>query len=137
MSIYLNEICGREFDWFAIDKEGEIAIFSTVGEGGVPEVIIENYKIHDEISEMIELPNWGSSKVWDDFSDLGLVVFDWDLPGGPYLKVRESNSTKTNKLIEQIKAKNTVPKFNISFKEYEKINDLSLFFESIIEIQDE
>lgn len=131
MSIYLNEICGREFDWFAIDKEGEIAIFSTAGEGGVPEVVVENFKVHDEISEMIELPNWGSSEVWDDFSRLGLIVFDWDLPGGPYLKVRDSNSTKTNNVIEKIKVTNTIPKFNISFREYERITVLSEFFENI------
>lgn len=67
MSIYEEEIEGREFDWFAIDSEGNIGLFSTAGEGAVPKLVIESYSEHDAISELLDSPNWGSSEVWSDY----------------------------------------------------------------------
>jgi hypothetical protein len=33
---------GREFDWFAVDGEGNIAMFASAGEGFVPEEVIRH-----------------------------------------------------------------------------------------------
>ena len=42
MSHYKGELAGREFDWFAIDSDGNIGLFSTAGEGRIPETVFEN-----------------------------------------------------------------------------------------------
>ncbi|MCP5244423.1 MAG: hypothetical protein H6937_00020, partial [Burkholderiales bacterium] len=72
MSIYEEELEGREFDWFAIDSEGNIGLFSTAGEGTIPDSVVEAYSEHDHISEQLESPNWGNSDVWSDYAALGL-----------------------------------------------------------------
>ncbi len=84
MSTYEEELEGREFDWYAVDSEGHVAIFTTAGEGHIPKAVLESFILHDEISESMESPNWGSSDVWSDFANQGFFVFDWELPGGPY-----------------------------------------------------
>ncbi|USD19840.1 hypothetical protein MJO52_12185 [Microbulbifer variabilis] len=98
MSIYEEELEGREFDWFAIDSEGNIGLFSTAGEGKIPGPVMEAYSEHDNISEQLESPNWGSSEVWSDYAVLGLYVYDWDLPGGPYKRVRAPSKAMSDEL---------------------------------------
>lgn len=64
MSTYEDEIEGREFDWFAVDSDGNFALFASAGEGKL-------LKAHSRIlnSMMIyqrdfKSPNWDSSQVW-------------------------------------------------------------------------
>jgi hypothetical protein len=102
MSNYEEEIEGREFDWYAVDSDRNIAIFTTAGEGSLPEEVLKNYKLHDEITDSLESPNWGSSEVWSDYSKLGLYVFDWDLPEGPYKRERIPNTVVATELKSMI-----------------------------------
>ncbi len=37
---------GEEFDWFAMDIDGNLAIFSTAGKGFIPKEVRKKYKDH-------------------------------------------------------------------------------------------
>lgn len=120
MSTYEAELEGREFDWYAIDNEGNLALFSTAGEGLIPAMVIDNYQIHDDVSEAIEAPNWGSSEVWSDYASLGMYVFDWDLPGGPYQRERVPTKDMSQELKQKILK--AAVKLDVSFSQTETIN---------------
>jgi len=113
--IYKNEIQGGEFDWFAIDLDGNIALFSTAGEGNVPNNVIKNYKDYDSISHSLEQPNWGSSGIWSDFANYGFYVFDWSLHGGPYIKVCEPKQRMSKELKDKILSINNFNSFDVRF----------------------
>lgn len=80
-----RDLEGREFDWFAVDSNGNIGMFSTAGEGFIPEAVGPHIAEHDGLSADLPAPNTGSAQVWSDYAALGLYVFDWSLPGGPYI----------------------------------------------------
>ncbi|ESP91486.1 hypothetical protein [Pseudoalteromonas luteoviolacea] len=117
MSIYEEKLEGREFDWFAIDGEGNIALFATAGEGTIPNLVIENYAEHDAIAVQLESPNLGSSEVWSDFAKLGFFVFDWDLHGGPYKREQKPTSTMSVQLRNTIMAMGSIPSLPVKFTE--------------------
>lgn len=83
------DILGREFDWFAQDKDGATAIFATAGFGPVPPAVLACLELHDSISEFIPVTGWGSSKVWESYASAGLYAYDWDDSKGCYLRVAE------------------------------------------------
>jgi hypothetical protein len=122
MSIYEDELEGREFDWYAIDASGNIAIFCTAGEGCIPDDVISCFEKHDEISDSIESPNWGSSDVWSDYSALGLYVFDWDLHGGPYKRKRLPSAEISIELKERIMKVVKTVKVGMCFSQVEDID---------------
>lgn len=78
---------GFEFDWFALDKDGRIALLSSGGYGNVPIEAQKNYQVYDSIVETFQLPNYGNPEVWRDYTKYGLYVFDWHHYEGPYQKV--------------------------------------------------
>ncbi|MFS1525476.1 hypothetical protein ACL7TT_15410 [Microbulbifer sp. 2304DJ12-6] len=117
MNIYEEELEGREFDWFAIDSEGNIGLFSTAGEGTIPDPVMEAYSEHDNISEQLESPNWGSSEVWSDYAALGLFVYDWDLPGGPYKRERTPSKVMNNEFKTKLLSMDSLYSFPIKFVE--------------------
>ena len=89
MASYVD-IRGREFDWFAQDRDGTTAVFATAGLGLVPPSVLADTQAHDSISESIPVTDWGSSKVWDSYAAAGLYVYDWDDSKGRYLRVAVS-----------------------------------------------
>ena len=121
MSIYEEKIEGREFDWFALDSEGNIGLFSTAGEGAIPSLVIDGYAEHDTISELLESPNWGSTEVWSDYAALGFYVFDWDLPGGPYKRERDPAGKINSEVKAKLMAMGSLPKLKIKFAEQNEI----------------
>ena len=114
---YEEEIVGREFDWYAEDLDGNIGLFATAGEGFVPDSVLANFTSHDEISESLESPNWGSSEVWSDFSKLGFYVYDWDLPGGPYIQQETASATISVKLKSKVLSIAGIPRLDVRFSE--------------------
>ena len=54
---------GFEFDWFAQDAEGNLALLSTGGSGPVPSNVQVHYQGYDRAASSIELPHWGSFDV--------------------------------------------------------------------------
>ena len=80
-----------EFDWFAQDAEGNLALFSTGGFGPVPSDVQGHYQGHDRAASSIEVPHWGSLGVWKDYARQGLYVFDWVPNTGPYRQMEQPN----------------------------------------------
>ncbi len=122
MSTYENFIRDREFDWFAIDNQGNFAIFSTAGEGAIPSTVIDAFNGHDELSEKLESANWGTAQGWSNYSDMGFFVFDWDLPGGPYKKIKEPSSEVSEEL--KIKLVDIAVVMDVNFSEMKIIESL-------------
>ena len=86
--IYYDKIQGLEFDWFAFDADGSLALFSTAGGGLIPSDVVPLVDAFCELADRFETPNWGTEKIWDDYANLGLFVFDGDYSGNPYKRVR-------------------------------------------------
>lgn len=94
--VYDSEIQGVEYDWIAIDVEGALACFSTVGEGFVPASFIESVGEHDGaldkifdspiLSEALAYPSVqaGVRNVWKDLADRGVYAYDFDLVSRSY-----------------------------------------------------
>ncbi|WP_045858761.1 hypothetical protein [Teredinibacter purpureus] len=121
MSIYEEELEGREFDWFAIDSEGNFGLFSTAGEGSIPSLVIEAYIEHDKISELLDSSNWGSSEVWSDYAALGFYVFGWNLHGDPYKREREPTGSMSTELKAKLVAMGSISKLPVKFTELKEI----------------
>lgn len=102
-SMYSN-LEGREFDWFALDSEGNIAMFATAGEGFIPESVVEHYAQHDSVSESIFARNTGTAKVWSDYAACGLYVFDWNLYRSSYLRQASPTRAMSKELKSRIQA---------------------------------
>ncbi len=121
MSSYEEELEGREFDWFAIDSEGNIGLFSTAGEGSIPSLVVESYAEHDNISELLDSPSWGNSEVWSDYAALGFYVFDWNLHGGPYKREREPTCSMGTELKSKLVAMSSIPTLLVKFTKLKEI----------------
>ena len=122
MGIYEEHIEGGEFDWFAIDRAGEIALFATAGEGSIPIAVINNHIEHSNISNTLNSPNWGSDKVWDDYAILGFYVFDWELHGGSYNRKSIPLSVITSELKSKIISITDIPKLDVIFSEINSVS---------------
>lgn len=120
----IYEFVGREFDWFAIDSSRCIALFSTAGIGYIPHAVMNFFSEHDEISQSIDSPNWGSSSVWDDYAKLGLYVYDWHLNEGLYVRVRIPEIQAEAKLIQMVDSLVALPKFTGKFDDVQEFEDL-------------
>jgi hypothetical protein len=70
-----NEISGIEFDWFACDRDGHVALLSTAGNGLVPTSIREAAGEMDMLQEHFQVASPTRSE-WEEFAALGLFVYD-------------------------------------------------------------
>jgi hypothetical protein len=77
---------GYEFDWFAQDASGALALFSTAGWGEIPVEVIRHAEAHRTVTVNIAQPSIGTVNVWQDYAQVGLYVFDWQHWVGPYAK---------------------------------------------------
>jgi hypothetical protein len=77
---------GYEFDWFAQDASGALALFSTAGWGEIPVEVIRHAEAHRTVTVNIAQPSIGTTNVWQDYAQVGLYVFDWQHWVGPYAK---------------------------------------------------
>ena len=112
----IEDIQGGEFDWFAKDEDGNFALFATAGEGFVPDKALSLADTFESISNSIDAPNLGSSNVWNDYADMGLYVFDWRLPGGPYIRVRCPAGSGSGAVLDRLAGIDTMPKFDGVFE---------------------
>lgn len=110
-----DELQGREFDWFAVDKHGRLAMFSTAGEGPMPAAVLRSIVQHDAVSEAIETPNVGSELVWRDFGRAGLFVYDWAYDR--YVRVAEPSGEPSPRLLEMLRRIDSVPSLDCAFEE--------------------
>lgn len=112
----------REFDWFAVDSHGNVAMFATAGEGFVPDAVMPHVASHDELSEHLPAPHTGSAQVWNDYAAFGLYVFDWSLPGGPYVLARTPSAPMANELRQRILGLSGLPIYPGSFSGLGKLS---------------
>ena len=113
---------GIEFDWFAKDCDGNLALFATAGEGFFPASVEAHHEKHICISESLYSPNIGTNSVWIDYAALGLFVFDWDLPGGPY-KLRATPMRQASaELVANIDAVPQLPRFSGCFSSLKELS---------------
>jgi hypothetical protein len=82
-----GEIEGREFDWFARDETGALALFATAGEGTVPQSVVAHVDAHDAIGDAIPVFGWGTSEVWQSYAAVGLYAYNWDSAKNRYCRV--------------------------------------------------
>lgn len=113
---------GREFDWFAIDGEGNVAMFATAGEGFIPDEVLSCIALHEDLTEYLPAPHTGSAEVWSDYAALGLYVFDWSLHGGPYLLQRRPSAPVACELRERVRGITGLPVYPGSFSRLGKLS---------------
>ena len=121
-----------EFDWFGIDKNGQVGAFSTFNRGYIPEIVKSSHlKYLELLNEIENLPlkynallltkEQGSYDDWLEYSQQGFIAFDYgdvnrtintgifDLISKPENLVTASELGIKISLIERM------PKFNLSF----------------------
>ena len=75
---------GIDFDRFAKDASGRLALFTTAGGGFVPQSVALTHESHTSTSSLIATPHMGTGLLWGDYGAAGLYVYDWTWPDGPY-----------------------------------------------------
>ena len=114
------DIDGREFDWFAVDRKGCVALLATAGSGPVPPLVLANYQEHDRVSEILPSTNLGSDKVWDSYAAIGLYVYDWN-HRDKYVRRRVPHTPMTEELRSAIDSAASVPRLDFNFEERESV----------------
>jgi len=78
---------GLEFDWYAVDDAGSLAVFATGLSGPVPPLVRSSAHEHHAISDSIEMFGWGTPEVWKSYSRLGLFAYDWHETNDCFVRV--------------------------------------------------
>lgn len=85
-----DEAFCMDMEWYGVDRQGNIAVFCSAGEGYLPEFICENVERANELMDYFETVQKNTSSVLlfkttnraeqvaRDFSDKGLYYFDSD-----------------------------------------------------------
>jgi hypothetical protein len=109
---------GLEFDWFAADTEGNIALFSTAGFGPVPVEVQSHFQDYDRVAAHID---WRVLEIWQECAKHGLFVFDWQHWKGPYLKMEQPLGEMEAAFKQQILQIPNLIVFDVIFDEVESI----------------
>ena len=117
-----NKFDGIDFEFFAIDKNGNIALFVTAGSGFVP-VAAECLESQIcKVSEQIPTPNIGTGSVWQDYGNVGLHVYDWVVSDSSYVLIQNPIASMPQELQKNIQALGNIPKFNVEFGKVKRVN---------------
>ena len=82
-----NQTCDYEFDWFGIDKFGQIAMFSSFNRGFRPKCVTKSLELYKELEETFESLEKMTSAIkitkensrlddWIEYSEKGLFTYD-------------------------------------------------------------
>ena len=93
MSATPEDIRGTEHDWLAVDRDGNVALFSTAGGSAAPPAYLRNIDGYVEAIDAIlalpgptgvapQPPRWDNT--WREVADRGLFAYDGDYNRGPY-----------------------------------------------------
>ncbi len=123
----MNEkIGGREFDWFAYDEEGNVAVFKSAGGGVAPREVVRDYETYDEATE--ELERFHSALEPDSaYARNGCFVYDWVQNDGPYRLIELPTNPQTEKLHEIIYPIRSIPVCSKAFSEEKLFWDMKDF----------
>ena len=100
----ISAVQGREFDWFARDSSGALALFATAGSGAVPDCVLEASELHDSANGLIPVSGWGSPQVWASYTAAGLFAYDWHEPSGRYRRVASPDGPALSALLAALGA---------------------------------
>jgi hypothetical protein len=106
---------GLEFDWFALDAEGNIGLFSTAGFGPVPSNVRLHFRAHDQAFRHFDLYEFEAC------GRHGLPVFDWQHWEGPYVKLEQPTSPMAIAFKQHILQIPDLPVFDVVFAAVESI----------------
>lgn len=108
------ERAGEEFDWFAADESGHVAIFATGGSGPVPAQVVTDAAFHDAVGDQIEVSGWGTDQVWSSYARAGLFAYDWDARRNCYARVAVP-AQPVNEALSARLAAVVLPRLAVSF----------------------
>lgn len=111
-----SERAGMEFDWFAIDAAGHVAVFATAGCGPVPSQVRADAAKHDLVGDQIEVAGWGTSAVWESYAMAGLFAYDWDDLHQRYSRVACPSHLANERLSSRL-AGTALPHLALSFQD--------------------
>jgi len=121
-----------EFDWFGIDRVGNIGMFCSFGIGPVPKIVWSSLELYNELYEIIEnLPEVTQPQLvykgngyftdWLAYASKGLFAYDYhDIHRTKKLKQYDliavpDNPTKIEDLMLSQKLINYIPKLRVEF----------------------
>jgi hypothetical protein len=83
---------GTEFDWFAVDADGFVALMSSAGFGPIPDCVFERFdeqrRIEEFFTHLAGHPTMGDwDRMLESLSVSGVFVYDWKHWDGPYLRL--------------------------------------------------
>jgi hypothetical protein len=109
-----NDIAGMEFDWFAVDQDGNFALFATAGAGPVPDQVFDSLDRHGELAENITIVGWGTNEVWYSFARLGLFAYDWRDELKAYVRVAEPTRQLRLTFAKRLR-ESSLPRLDVAF----------------------
>ena len=115
------DIAGREFDWYAVDDAGEVAVFATAGSGPVPTLVRSSAQAHNEISDSIDVSGWGTPQVWESYSKAGLFAYDWHGANGCYVRVAVPERSSSTELALRLRGAPRLVRLPVRFSETSKL----------------
>ena len=83
---------GTEFDWFAVDSKGFVALMSSAGYGPIPDCVFEHFEGQRRIEEFFaRLVGQPLTDDWDrmllSLAASGVFIYDWQHWDGPYRRL--------------------------------------------------
>jgi hypothetical protein len=116
-----SEVQGVEFDWFARDRSGHLALFATAGSGPCPASVNSSMEVHSHLANTIDVSDLGTTDVWQSYSKVGLFVYDWSETQGCYVLVATPASSASKELSAAILSIPDLYQFDLSFAETETL----------------
>lgn len=116
-----------DFDWFARDAGGALALFSTGGAGFLPEAVTEFHVMHATVAGGIEYPHWGTEQLWDDVAVLGLYVYDWAVDARHYARAAQPQGAAEPAFADMIGRIEALPELRGTFASLTQISTLDAF----------
>jgi hypothetical protein len=110
-----SELEGIDFEWFATDLVGNLALFVSAGGGYVPQACYHSADAIESVSRKIPTPHMGSGLLWSDYGAAGLYVYDWTWPDGPYGLIQYPTATISSDLRQAILQLPALPKIGSEF----------------------
>lgn len=92
-SMYCVEAQGVEWDWFACDEVGHVALISSGGSGQVPRTLIAQQSSIDDLLAHLKVTCDADS--WQKAAERGFFAYDVDINGGPFRLVRSPLQPRT------------------------------------------
>lgn len=135
-----RDIFDGEFDWFAIDQEGQIAHFSSAGYGVIPTLVRDNVdqqlKLNEYFTKMVEkvttanlIRGKGKRDDWLNMAQRGLYSYDFKHWDGPYILIAKPDVPINIRILpdEIYTLLREVCFCNVDFRELESIRPEDFF----------